>query len=102
MAAARKGKKRPEVRERKWTDIELKQLAIGLADDKSEFALISETLALKKSANIRIFEQVKKELDARLLEGKDKRKTCQRKESKDQVECVPYRPCHGFRRHLDE
>ena len=72
MAAARKGKKRPEVRERKWTDIELKQLAIGLADDKSEFALISETLALKKSANIRIFEQVKKELDARLLEGKDK------------------------------
>ena len=43
-----------------------------LADDKSEFALTLETLALKKSANIHIFEQVKKELDARLLEGKDK------------------------------
>ena len=39
MAAARKGKKRPEVRERKWTDIELKQFAIVLADDKTEFAL---------------------------------------------------------------
>ena len=71
-AAARRRKKRLEVRERKWTDIELKQFAIGLADDKSEFALTSETLALKKSANIRIFEQVKKELDVRLLEGKDK------------------------------
>ena len=39
MAAARKRKKRLEVRERQWTDIELKQFAIGLADDKSEFAL---------------------------------------------------------------
>ena len=56
MAAARTGKKQPEVREREWTDIELKQFAIGLADDKSEFALTSETMALKKSANIRIFE----------------------------------------------
>ena len=72
MAAARKGKKRPEVRERKWTDIELRQFVIALAGDKSEFALTTETLALKKSANIRIFEQVKKELDAWLLEGKDK------------------------------
>ena len=72
IEAPRKRKKRPEVKERKWTDIELKQFAIVLADDKSEFALTLETLALKKSANIHIFEQVKKELDARLLEGKDK------------------------------
>ena len=72
MAAARKGKKRSEIRERKWTDMELKQFPIVLADDKSEFALTLETLALKKSANIHIFEQVKKELDAWLLEGKDK------------------------------
>ena len=72
MAAARKAKKQREVRETKWRDIKLKQFAIVLADDKSEFALTLETLALKKSANIHIFEQVKKELDARLLEGKDK------------------------------
>ena len=74
MAAAKKGKKRPEVRERKWRDIELKQFAIVLADDKSEVVLTLETLALKKSANIHIFEvfeQGEKELDARLLEGKD-------------------------------
>ena len=83
MAAARKGKKRPEVRERKWTDIELRQFVIVLAGDKSEFALTTETLALKKSVNIRIFEQVKKELDAWLLEGKDKEEDLQRKESKD-------------------
>ena len=80
MAAARTGKKQPEVRERKWTDIELNQFAIGLADDKSEFALTSETMALKKSANIRIFEQVKQELDARLLEGKDKEEDLPKKE----------------------
>ena len=83
MAAPRKGKKRPEVRERKWTDIELRQFVIVLAGDKSEFALTTETLALKKSVNIRIFEQVKKELDAWLLEGKDKEEDLQRKESKD-------------------
>ena len=83
MAAARKGKKRPEVRERKWTDIELRQFVIVLAGDKSEFALTTETLALKKSVNISIFEQVKKELDAWLLEGKDKEEDLQRKESKD-------------------
>ena len=80
MAAARKRKKRLEVRERKWTDIELKQFAIGLADDKSEFALTSETMAPKKSSNIRIFEQVKKELDARPLEGKDKEEDLPKKE----------------------
>ena len=56
MAAARKGKKRPEVRERKWKDIELKQFAIVLADYKSEFALTLETLVPKKSANIHTFE----------------------------------------------
>ena len=60
MAAPSTGKKQPEVREREWTDIELKQFAIGLADDKSEF--------------------VKKELDARLLEGKDKEEDLPKKE----------------------
>ena len=67
MAAIRKGKKQPAFRERKWTAIKLRQFAIVLADNKSEFALTLETLALKKSANIHIFEQVKKELYARLL-----------------------------------
>ena len=80
MAAARKGKKRPEVRERKWRDIELKQSAIVLADDKSEFVLTLETLALKKSANIHIFEEslnkVKKSWMLGYSRGRIKRKTC--------------------------
>ena len=37
-----------------------------LADDRNEFALALETLALKKSANFHIFQNIKKELDARL------------------------------------
>lgn len=43
MAAAGKGKKQPKVGERKWTDIELKQFAFVLSDDKSEFAFTLET-----------------------------------------------------------
>jgi len=56
IAAAKKGKKLPEVRGRKWIGNELKQLAIVLADDKNKFALRLETLALKKSTNIHVFE----------------------------------------------
>ena len=54
-----------------------------IADDKSEFTLTLETSALKKSANILIFEQVKKELDARLLEGKDKEEAKEGKAKSD-------------------
>ena len=43
MVAARRGKKQPKVRERKWTDFELKQFAFVLSDDKSEFAFTLET-----------------------------------------------------------
>ena len=53
-------------RGRKWSEVELKVFASVLADDRNEFALTLETLALKKSANVHIFEAIKKELDARL------------------------------------
>jgi len=43
ITAARKGKKLPEVRGRKWIDNELKQFAIVPADDKNEFAVRLET-----------------------------------------------------------
>ena len=56
IAATKKGKKLPEVRGRKWTDNELKQLAIVLAEAKNKFALRLETLALKKSTSIHVFE----------------------------------------------
>ena len=60
--AAKKSMK--ESRGRKWSEDALKEFASVLADDRTEFAL--ETLALKKSANVHIFEAIKKELDARL------------------------------------
>jgi len=65
ITAARKEKKLPEVRGRKWIDNEWKQFAIVPADDKNEFAVRLGTLALKKSVNIHI---LKTELDARLNE----------------------------------
>ena len=65
--------------------MELRQFAIVVADDKNEFALTLDTSALKKSANIHIFEQVKKELDARLLEGKDKEEAKEGKAKSDKL-----------------
>ena len=62
--AAKKSMK--ESRGRKWSEDELKEFASVLADDRTEFALTLETPALKKSANVHIFEAIKKELDARL------------------------------------
>ena len=40
---------------RKWSEDELKEFASVLADDRTEFALTLETLALKKSANVHIY-----------------------------------------------
>ena len=51
-----------ETRGRKSSEDELKEFASVLADDRTEFALTLETLALKKSANVHIFEAIKKEL----------------------------------------
>ena len=63
MAAKNNSK---ETRGRKWREVELNVFATVLADDRNEFALTLETLALKNSANFHIFQNIKKELDARL------------------------------------
>lgn len=55
-----------ETRGTKWREVELKVFATALTDDRNEFALTLETLALKKSANFHIFQNIKKELNARL------------------------------------
>lgn len=55
-----------ETRGTKWREVELKVFATVLTDDRNEFALTLETLALKKSANFHIFQNIKKELNARL------------------------------------
>ena len=51
-----------ETRGRKSSENELKEFTSVLADDRTEFALTLETLALKKSAKVHIFEAIKKEL----------------------------------------
>ena len=55
-----------ETRGTKWREVELKVFVTVLTDDRNEFALTLETLALKKSANFHIFQNIKKELNARL------------------------------------
>ena len=68
----------------KWTNIELRQFAIIRGDDNSELALTLETLALKKSANIHVYlNKLRKSWMLGYSRGRIKRKTCQRKESKD-------------------
>jgi len=49
---------------------------------KNEFALRLETLALKKSTNIKVFEQVKTELYARLNVEKVKEESSQERKAK--------------------
>ena len=55
-----------ETRSRKWLEVELKVFASVLADDQDDFALTLETLALKKSVNFHIFQNIKTQLNARL------------------------------------
>ena len=55
MAAKNNSK---ETRGRKWREVELKVFATVLADDRNEFALTLETLALKKCQPIFIFFKI--------------------------------------------
>ena len=54
-------------KERAWTETELKYLALVLADEKNQFAVRLETLALKKSANNYVFEDISKVFQSCLL-----------------------------------
>ena len=50
---ARKSKK-----ECVWTETDLKYLVLVLGDEKKQYAVRLETLALKKSANNQVFEEI--------------------------------------------
>ena len=45
-------------KERVWTETELKYLALVLADEKTQFAVRLDTLALKRSSNTEVFEDI--------------------------------------------
>ena len=47
-------------KERVWTETELKYLALILTDQKTQFAVRLDTLALKKSSNNKVFEDISK------------------------------------------
>ena len=47
-------------RNRQWTQTELKYFALVLADEKHDFGYKLDTLALKKTANKTVFEDIKK------------------------------------------
>ena len=53
-------------KERGWTETELKYFALVFADEKNQFA-VRETLALKKSANNDVFEDISKVFQSCLL-----------------------------------
>ena len=59
-------------KERVWTETELKFLALVLADEKTEFAVRLETLALKKSANNEVFEEISKKFNELMLSNEFK------------------------------
>ena len=53
------GKASAKPRNRQWTEPELKYFALVLADEKDEFGYELDTLALKKTANKPVFEDIK-------------------------------------------
>ena len=62
-AAADAGAKQ---RSRPWTETELKYFAFVLADEENDFGYKLDTLALKKTANKTVFEDIKKVLEERM------------------------------------
>ena len=70
MATSDAGKTTRPKKERAWTKTELKYMALILADEKTQYAVKLETLALKKSANNEVFEEIARDLE-RYLSSKE-------------------------------
>ena len=51
-------------KEHVWTETELKYLTLVLADEKTQFAVRLDTLALKKSSNNEVFEDISKAFES--------------------------------------
>ena len=58
---------RKSKKERVWTNAEMKYLALELAEEKKQFVVRLETLALKKSSNNQVFEEISKDFEKLLL-----------------------------------
>ena len=73
-------KPRKSKKERVWTNTEMKYLALVLAEEKNQYAVRLETLALKKSSNNQVFEEISKDFEKLLLsdEFKEERKNAKK------------------------
>jgi len=81
MATSDAGKTTRPKKERAWTETELKYLALVLADEKTQYAVKLETLALKKSANNEVFEEIARDLE-RYLSSEEVKEENEREKSK--------------------
>ena len=73
-------------RQGNWRKHGLNEFVFVLADDRTEYALIMEILALKKSVILHIFEAIKKELDA-CLQTKSKFSSKKGKKANRYINC---------------
>ena len=81
MATSEVGKSTRRKKECVWTETELKYLALVLADEKTQYAVILETLALKKSANNEVFKEIARVLE-RYLSSEEFNQENEREKSK--------------------
>ena len=58
---------RKSKKERVWTNAEMKYLTLVLAEEKKQYAVRLEQLALKKSSNNQVFEEISKDFEKLLL-----------------------------------
>lgn len=63
---------------RQWTKTELKYFALVLADEKHEFSYKLDTLALKKTENKTVFENIEKASEERISSREFKRENEQK------------------------
>jgi hypothetical protein len=75
---------------RQWTETELKYFALVLVDEKNEFAYKLDTLALKKTANKIVFEDISTELEE-IMSGEDfkEENLSEHRSSKSKKELLP-------------
>ena len=81
-------KKTKAKKERVWSETELKYFAIVLTDDKKRYAVRLETIALKKSANNEVFDDIAQDFKTCLhsnefIEENEREKAKSKKKGKD-------------------
>ena len=77
------------VKSRNWTETELKYFSLILVDEKYEYARQLDTLALKKSANMRVFEEIKQRFEDYMSEEFIRDNNCEKRGLKSKNKDIP-------------